>query len=95
MSDEKLRILAIGAHPDDCESKCAGTAAKWAAQGHTVRFVSATNGQTGHHEMGGMVLAQRRIAEAKASADVIGIESEVLPIPNNGIERKRAEPTCR
>ncbi len=86
MPDKPLRILAIGAHPDDCEVKCAGTAAKWSAAGHVVRFVSATDGQTGHHEQGGAVLAQRRMAEAKAAADVIGIESQVLAIPNGQIE---------
>ena len=31
--DEKLRIIAFGAHPDDCEFAEAGTAAKWAAKG--------------------------------------------------------------
>ena len=86
MANKQLRILVIGAHPDDCEVKCAGTAAKWAARGDVVRFVSATNGETGHHEMGGGTLAKRRIDEAKAAAAVIGIESQVLPIPNGGIE---------
>lgn len=86
MANEQLRILVIGAHPDDCEMKCGGTAAKWAARGDVVRFVSATNGQTGHHELGGGMLARRRIAEAKAAAAVIGIESQVLPIPSGEIE---------
>ncbi|MHC4716540.1 MAG: PIG-L deacetylase family protein [Planctomycetota bacterium] len=86
MTDDKLRILAIGAHPDDCEVKMGGTAALWAAAGHTVRFVSATNGQTGHHVQAGAQLAQRRIAEAAASARVLGVESQVLPIPNGQIE---------
>ena len=86
MGDEKLRILVIGAHPDDCEVKCGGAAALWAGRGHTVRFVSATNGQTGHYAIGGVELTRRRIAEAKAAADVIGIESQVLPIPNGQIE---------
>jgi len=81
-----LRILAIGAHPDDCEVKCAGTAALWSKAGHTVRFTSATNGFTGHHEQGGRALARRRIAEAAEAAAVIGIESQVLPLPNGGLE---------
>ncbi len=86
MVSGKLRIMVIGAHPDDCESKAGGVGALWAQKGHVVRFVSATDGQTGHHEIGGAALAQRRIAEAKAAADVIGIESQVLPIPNGQIE---------
>ncbi len=84
--EQLLRILVIGAHPDDCEVKCGGTAAKWSAAGHVVRFVSATDGQTGHHQQAGAVLAQRRMAEAKSAAEVIGIESQVLAIPNGQIE---------
>src|SRR5581483_2760618 len=38
--DGKLRIIAFGAHPDDCELKAGGVAAKWAARGHHVKFVS-------------------------------------------------------
>jgi len=85
MSDESLRILVIGAHPDDCEVAVGGAGALWAAAGHTVRFVSATNGQTGHYVQGGAALAQRRIAEARAAAEVLGVESQVLPIPNGEI----------
>lgn len=86
MGQERLRILAIGAHPDDCEVSLGGTAALWAAAGHTVRFVSATNGQTGHHLQAGAQLTQRRMAEAAEAAKVLGVESQVLPIPNGQIE---------
>ena len=78
--DGKLRIIVFGAHPDDCELKAAGTAALWAAQGHHVKFVSVTNGDIGHAEMAGGPLAQRRTAEVKEAAKVLGIESEVLDI---------------
>jgi LmbE family N-acetylglucosaminyl deacetylase len=81
----KLRILVIGAHPDDCELQCSGAAALWARLGHTVRFVSATNGGTGHHRIGGIELVRRRIAEAKAAAEVLGVESQVLPIMNGSL----------
>ena len=50
-----------------------------------MRFVSATNGGTGHHRIGGVELVRRRIAEAKAAADVLGVESQVLPIMNGGL----------
>ena len=83
---EKKRILVIGAHPDDCEIKAGGTAALWAKAGHHVRFVSATNGGTGHHEIGGIELVRRRVAEAAAAARVIGIESQVLEITNGEVE---------
>ena len=73
-----LRVLMIGAHPDDCEFKTGGIGAKYTALGHVVRFVSATNGDAGHHEIGGPPLARRRIEEARRSAAVAGIESLVL-----------------
>jgi LmbE family N-acetylglucosaminyl deacetylase len=76
--DGKLRIIVFGAHPDDCEIKAGGVAAMWAAQGHHVKFVSATNGDVGHAEMAGGELAKRRTAEVKAAAKVLGIETEVL-----------------
>src|SRR5215472_11819171 len=74
----RLRIIAFGAHPDDCDSKAGGLAAKYAAAGHLVKFVSVTNGDAGHHEQGGGVLAKRRRAEAQEAGRRIGIEYEVL-----------------
>jgi LmbE family N-acetylglucosaminyl deacetylase len=75
----KLRIIAIGAHPDDCDGKFAGTAAKFAKAGHAVKFLSVTNGDAGHQEIGGGPLARRRYAEVQESARRIGIaEYEVL-----------------
>jgi LmbE family N-acetylglucosaminyl deacetylase len=73
-----LRIICFGAHPDDCEIKVGGTAAKWAALGHKVKFVSVTNGDIGHYAMAGGPLAQRRTAEVKEADTVLGIESQVL-----------------
>lgn len=78
MSENKLRVLVVGAHPDDPDIKAGGLASKYAAGGHDVRFVSLTNGDAGHHEIGGVELARRRRSEARASADVIGIEYDVL-----------------
>ena len=40
----ELRVIAIGAHPDDCDSKAGGVAAKYAAAGHLFKCVSVTNG---------------------------------------------------
>ena len=60
-----MRIIVFGAHPDDCELEAGGTAARWAKLGYKVKFVSVTNGDIGHHEMAGAILARRRTAEVK------------------------------
>lgn len=79
-SDEKLRIICFGAHPDDCEIKAGGVAAMWSARGHHVKFVSVTNGDIGHWREAGGPLAQRRNAEVQRAADILGITTEVLDI---------------
>jgi LmbE family N-acetylglucosaminyl deacetylase len=80
IGDGKLRIIVFGAHPDDCELSAGGTGAKWAAQGHHVKFVSCTNGDIGHWGMAGGRLAQRRAAEVRKCAEILGNQSQVLDI---------------
>lgn len=76
--ESPLKILMIGAHPDDCDIKGGGTAALFAEMGHHVKFISVTNGDAGHMEMGGGVLAKRRIAESQEAGRRLGITYEVL-----------------
>src|SRR5438445_4016488 len=76
--DSKIRVIAFGAHPDDCDIRAAGTARLFAEAGHAVKFVAVTNGDVGHQMLHGIPLAQRRTAEAKESARRLGIEYEVL-----------------
>ncbi len=71
--ERPVRVMMIGAHPDDCDFRAGGCAKLWHDRGHEVLFVSATNGDAGHHLQGGGVLAQRRAAEARAAGEVIGI----------------------
>jgi LmbE family N-acetylglucosaminyl deacetylase len=73
-----LNVIAFGAHPDDCDIRAGGTAAKWVAAGHRVRFVSVTNGDAGHHTQGGGVLAARRRAEAQEAGRRVGVQYIVL-----------------
>jgi LmbE family N-acetylglucosaminyl deacetylase len=76
--NNKIRVIAFGAHPDDCDIRAAGTAALFAKMGHAVKFVSVTNGDAGHQSVTGVALAKRRLGEAKESARRLGIEYEVL-----------------
>jgi len=75
-----VRIICIGAHPDDCEIEFGGTAAKLTTAGHAVKFLSVTNGDAGHHEKPAAELAEIRRREAATAAARLGIAaSEVLP----------------
>lgn len=76
--NKTLNIIAIGAHPDDCDFKFGGTAALFAAMGHNVKFLALTSGDAGHQKMGGGVLAKRRRSEANRAAEILGIDYEVL-----------------
>ena len=76
--ERKLRIIAFGAHPDDCDQRAGGVGAKFAAAGHAVRFVSVTNGDAGHQTQVGGALAMRRRAESVEAGKRIGVEYVVL-----------------
>lgn len=74
----QIRVIAFGAHPDDCDIRFAGTAAKYVALGHAVKFVSVTNGDAGHHLERGPSLACRRRQEAAEAGRRLGVVYDVL-----------------
>ncbi len=80
-----MRLLIIGAHPDDADYAAGGTAALYRAAGHVVRMVSLTNGDAGHHEVAGPELARRRLAEATAAGAVIGAEYQIFDIHDGAL----------
>ncbi|HEC62033.1 MAG TPA: PIG-L family deacetylase [bacterium] len=87
MAVSKMKVLVIGAHPDDAEVRCGGLALQYTSRGHRVKFVSATNGDTGHHEIGGIELARRRYREAQAAAEVAGVhEYQILDLHSGELE---------
>jgi LmbE family N-acetylglucosaminyl deacetylase len=77
-ADNKIRIIMIGAHPDDCDEDGGGTAALFARMGYAVKFVSVTNGDAGHQTLKGKELAKRRFAEAQESGKRLGVTYDVL-----------------
>lgn len=77
-NDRKIRIIMIGAHPDDCDQKGGGTAILFAKMGYAVKFVSVTNGDAGHQTMKGTELAKRRFAEAQEAGKRFGVAYDVL-----------------
>lgn len=86
MADQPLKLLVLGAHPDDCEFHCGGLAAIYRKFGHDVKLVSVTNGESGHHEMTGPTLTARRRQEAHASAKTIGAAAEVWDYPDGRLQ---------
>jgi len=86
------RFLCIGAHPDDMEIRCGGTAVQLAQAGHIVKFVSLCNGNCGHFDMGisPEALAKRRYAETQNSKAISGIAEYDVWIDSNDCE---LEPT--
>lgn len=75
-----IRVIVIGAHPDDCDLSTGGTAIQFVKMGHKVKFVSMTNGDAGHQSEGGGALAKRRMAEAKEAGRRFGVEYTVMDI---------------
>ena len=75
---KELRVMAIGAHPDDPDVNMAGTIRKFVLEGAKVRMVSVSNGDKGHRTMPPDELAKRRYAEAQESARVLGVEKYLV-----------------
>lgn len=86
MTDDTVRAIVIGAHPDDCDLKAGGVACLYADAGNEVRFVSMTDGAAGHHEQAGAALVRRRRAEAERAAEVAGIGFEMLDNPDGRLQ---------
>ena len=77
-----MKILAVGAHPDDIEILCAGALIRYQQNGHDVFMGSVCNGNKGHHTIPSEELAKIRLEEARQSADIIGAEHFCLDIPD-------------
>jgi LmbE family N-acetylglucosaminyl deacetylase len=71
-----LKAMVIMAHPDDAEFVCAGTIAKWCAEGWDVRYVVVTGGDKGTHDpaMHPEKLAAIREEEQRAACRVLGVK---------------------
>ena len=68
----RLTILCIGAHPDDPESGCGGTLARYSAAGHAVKILYLTRGERGIEGKSLEDAAHIRTLEAEAACVVLG-----------------------
>ena len=79
--DEKLDVIAVGAHPDDVEIGCGGALVSLVEQGYRVGIVDLTDGEP----TPGSPSPEVRIQEAQAAARVLGVEREILDLPNRSL----------
>jgi len=86
MTSAPLKLLILGAHPDDAEFHAGGLAAAYAREGHAVKMVSVTDGGAGHQELPFERLVEIRRREAAESAAVIRAESDVWDFPDGELQ---------
>ena len=69
-----MKVLAIGAHPDDIEIACSGTLAKCVKRGDEVTVCHVSTGNLGHVIIPPDELAVIRANEAKKAGSLAGIK---------------------
>ncbi|MBI2941609.1 MAG: PIG-L family deacetylase [Chloroflexi bacterium] len=78
-----VRVLVIGAHPDDPEFACGGTIAAWARDGKELHYLICTRGDKGsdNPSITPDELTAIREAEQRAAAAVLGVKTvRFLPL---------------
>ncbi|MDP7019588.1 MAG: PIG-L deacetylase family protein [Pirellulaceae bacterium] len=86
MTDGPLRLLVLGAHPDDAEFHAGGLVAAYRAADHVVKIVSVTDGGAGHHKLSGSQLVDRRREEADRAGKVVGAEYVTWDFPDGHLQ---------
>jgi len=88
-----MRVLAVGAHPDDLEILCAGTLAKFKKNGAKIFMAHLCDGNKGHFEIPAAPLAKMRDKEAKNSAKIL--QADCLGPVAPDLELYRDKPTLK
>src|SRR5437867_6920202 len=86
-----LKIVCVGAHPDDPESGCGGTLARYAALGHAVTIVYLTRGERGIEGKSLDEAARIRTAECDAACRIIGAKPAFFGQIDGATEVTRAQ----
>jgi len=68
---KNIKVLAIGAHPDDVEFTCAGTLALLAQRGCSIVIASLSPGDCGSAQLPPRAIAGQRRREAQQSASLL------------------------
>jgi LmbE family N-acetylglucosaminyl deacetylase len=77
-SEKKMKIVVIGAHPDDPETICGGVMALYSNSGHEVVSVYLTRGEAGIEGKSYEESAKIRTAEALKSCDILKVRPVFL-----------------
>ncbi|MFC1897447.1 PIG-L deacetylase family protein [Chloroflexota bacterium] len=89
MITEQAHVIVFIPHPDDAESRMAGTVALWVREGKNIVYVVCTNGDKGTSDpnMKPEELARIREREQLAAAKLLGVREVVfLRYPDQGLE---------
>jgi LmbE family N-acetylglucosaminyl deacetylase len=70
---KKLVVLCVAAHPDDAESGCGGTLARYAEAGHDVHVLYVTKGEVGIEGKTPAEAGAIRAAEATKACRILGV----------------------
>jgi len=76
--DEKMKIVVVGAHPDDPETMCGGAMALCSDSGHEVVSAYLTRGEAGIEGKSYEESAKIRTAEALTACDILKVRPEFL-----------------
>ena len=74
----KLKVVCVGGHPDDPESGCGGTLAKFSAAGHEVKVLYLTRGEGGIEGKSADESASIRTKEAEAACEILKVQHSFL-----------------
>src|SRR3954469_9217572 len=86
-----MRVLAVGAHPDDLEILCGGTLARFVQEGHEVVMCHATRGDRGRFVPTAHEIAALRGAEAKRAAEICGAAEATLGLSDGEVSASDPE----
>ena len=93
MTKNKLRLLAVLAHPDDESLGFGGTLARYASEGIETYLVTATRGEAGRFGSLGksadpLEVGRVREGELHAAASVLGVsEVSILGFPDSAVDK--------
>lgn len=86
-----LKVVCVGAHPDDPESGCGGALLRYAALGHAVTIVYLTRGERGIPGKSLDEAARIRTAESEAACKIIGAKPVFFGQIDGATEVTRAQ----